>query len=146
MGCGAARGFSLADDGKRLRGTRSKRDVLAESLSKYIYIYISLYIYGLRDCTGVFIGGFPKMAISLETSSKNRGVGGYRLRRLMLKMTVSLETSSKNRDVEKYQKFLLCMKNERFARDILEKMRCRQRCFTTSYVKNDVFARDVLRK
>ena len=40
------------------------------------------------------------MSVSPETSSQNRDVGGYRLRRLMLKMSVSPETSSKNGDVE----------------------------------------------
>ena len=41
-----------------------------------------------------------KRSVSLETSSQNRDVGGYRLRRLMLKMSVSPETSSENEDVE----------------------------------------------
>ena len=41
-----------------------------------------------------------KMSVSLETSSQNRDVGGYRLRRLMLKISVSPETSSENEDVE----------------------------------------------
>ena len=41
-----------------------------------------------------------KTSVSPETSSQNRDVGGYRLRRLMLKMSVSPETSSQNRDVE----------------------------------------------
>ena len=41
-----------------------------------------------------------KIGISLETSSQNRDLGGFRLRRLMLKMSVSLETSSKNGDIE----------------------------------------------
>ena len=44
--------------------------------------------------------GYGKTTVSLETSSKNRDVGGYCLRRLMLKMSVSLETSSQNGDVE----------------------------------------------
>ena len=41
-----------------------------------------------------------KIGISPETSSQNRDLGGFRLRRLMLKMSVSLETSSKNGDIE----------------------------------------------
>ena len=41
-----------------------------------------------------------KICVSLETSSQNRDLGGYRLRRLMLKMSVSPETSSENEDVE----------------------------------------------
>ena len=41
-----------------------------------------------------------KTSVSPETSSQNRDVGGYRLRRLMLKMSVSPETSSENEDVE----------------------------------------------
>ena len=40
------------------------------------------------------------MAVSPETSSQNGDVGGYRLRRFMLKMSISPETSSKNRDLE----------------------------------------------
>ena len=40
------------------------------------------------------------MGVSPETSSQNGHVGGYRLRRLMLKMSVSPETSSQNGDVE----------------------------------------------
>ena len=45
-------------------------------------------------------GKVGKIGVSPETSSQNRDVGGYRLRRLMLKMSVSPETSSKNGDVE----------------------------------------------
>ena len=45
-------------------------------------------------------GKVSKTSVSLETSSQNRDVGGYRLRRLMLKMSVSPETSSENVDVE----------------------------------------------
>ena len=40
------------------------------------------------------------MAISPETSSQNGDVGGYRLRRFMLKTTISPETSSQNGHVE----------------------------------------------
>ena len=45
-------------------------------------------------------GKVRKRSVSPETSSPNRDVGGYRLRRLMLKMSVSPETSSENGDVE----------------------------------------------
>ena len=45
-------------------------------------------------------GKVSEMSVSPETSSQNRDVGGYRLRRLMLKMSVSPETSSENGDVE----------------------------------------------
>ena len=45
-------------------------------------------------------GKVLKMSVSPETSSQNRDVGGYRLRRLMLKMSVSPETSSQNGDAE----------------------------------------------
>ena len=39
-------------------------------------------------------GKVSKTSVSLETSSQNRDVGGYRLRRLMLKISDSPETSS----------------------------------------------------
>jgi len=45
-------------------------------------------------------GKVRKRSVSPETSPPNRDVGGYRLRRLMLKMSVSPETSSQNGDVE----------------------------------------------
>ena len=45
-------------------------------------------------------GRVSKTSVSLETASQNRDVGGYRVRRLMLKMSVSLQTSSENEDVE----------------------------------------------
>ena len=41
-----------------------------------------------------------RMGVSPETSSQNRDLGGFRLRRLIIKMSVSLETSSQNSDVE----------------------------------------------
>ena len=79
------------------------------------------------------------MAISPETSSQNGDVGGYRLRRFMLKMTISPETSSQNGDVGGYRLRRRFIKSEGFAADILKKMGMQKSLAKSSDLQNWAF-------
>ena len=81
--------------------------------------------------------GFPRMAVSLETSSQNRDVGGYRLRRFMLKMTISPDTSSQNGHVEIGREIFGSAKMGLSPETSSKQWDVEKAgCFNTSYVKN----------
>ena len=86
-----------------------------------------------------------KIGISPETSSQNRDLGGFRLRRLMLKMSVSLETSSKNGDIE-IAVLIFGSPKMSVSPETSSKNASWKSCFTTSHVKNARFAGDILTK
>ena len=93
-GSGLLRDSDQADDGKRAQTRRVARWTLVQARRE------ATLTTGILKHSAPRTWRILKTTISLETSSQNRDLGGYNLRRLMLKMSVLLETSSQNGDVE----------------------------------------------